>query len=116
MLGLHKEEIIPLRRCFELQSQAGGAGETPRSQQLFMLLYVKIVRSPRFMLIIDHAAALAIIVSQFGRENVLAALRACLRRRDHQAVVRVGKHYIAVAEPFQSGSVPLGANSRAVPL
>ena len=75
-------------------------------QQLVVLVYVKTVPAAGFVLIVDDAGPLLIVVEQFLRQHIFVGFFASPSRRHHQAVVRIDKYKLAAVQRGQSPAVP----------
>ena len=68
---LEDKEVIPLRCGCEFQAASGSVLQTVSGKKTLMLIDVKSIRPSCFVLIVDHACPLAIIVDQFRWRNIL---------------------------------------------
>ena len=110
MFLMNQAKEIALRCRSELEAKTCCLRESTTFYQLSILGYVKFIWPSRFMLIIYHAGASAVILSQFKRQHELVALGRAVGRWYDQPIIRINKHDVAILQLLQRPAVPFPAN------
>ena len=109
MLLMNQAKEIALRCRSELEAKTCCLRESTTFYQLSVLGYVKFIWPSRFMLIIYHAGASAVILSQFKRQHELVTLGCAIGRWNHQPIIRINKYDIAILQLLQRPAMPFPA-------
>ena len=111
MFGLQQEKIEPLGGGHEFQPGASRAGKGPGAHQLAVLADIELVGRSGFVLIVDHAGSLTVIVCKLRWKDIFIAFGAAFGGGDDKSVVRIHKNQFTAVQLRQGILVPGGADS-----
>ena len=114
MFLMNQAKEIALRCCPELKTKTCSLRESTTLYQLSVLGYVKFIWPSRFMLIIYHAGASAVILGQLKRQHELVALGRAVGRWYDQPIIGINKHDVAILQFLQRPAVPFPAERLAL--